>query len=304
MRLEQLRMLMLLVVVSCMLGCGGNSQSNDSKDPVATPQTDYTGISAPAAITSINAQALSAGALIGANAVGATRAPSSSSNSSGYIVDQQQGHINNNIFKLLAAFEKTGENYRTKAVKAAISTTDIAVPMAIIIKNSTILGDCGGEFTYTLNVAEDESFAGKFIFLNYCESGITRNGTYPVDGVYNLLTDEFEILNENITNLTIDAFTQTGDVSKDFTGAPPLTIISSDLFNKNNSTGKTYWVNDYLFNIIDIGTGLEINLNGDIMTLTMATLMFQRLFLYFLIIVLNGQVLESCFAWEQIQQQF
>jgi hypothetical protein len=213
------------------------------------------------AITANNAQPLAAGALMGANTTGAAQAPSSASIS---IDNQQQAIINKTLFKFLSAFANTDADYRTRVIKAASSTTANIQPMAIIKKTDSIIGDCGGgEFSYSLDVNDQTgSYTGTFVFNNFCSGGATRNGSYPVDGIYILLTDEFETLNENITNLTIDNFIQTGDVSTDFKGFPPLTVISSNLYNKNSSTGKTYWVNDYAFNVIDTGTGLEVSFNG------------------------------------------
>ncbi len=251
-KFESLDVFILLVIVLCISACGGNNQSNETRK--GTPPL-YTGISNPAPITANNAQALTTGAIIGANTVGSPISRISSSVSGETFESQEQSAINKNLLKFLFGFAKTVEIKSTKNIDEAISVA--------AIKNESILGDCGGEFSYKLNVNDiSGSFTGNFVFNNFCTAGTTINGSYPVDGVYVLLTDEFETINEHITNLTINNIVQTGEVSTDFRGYPPLISILSDLYNRNSSTGKTYWVNDYTISILDVGTGLEINLSG------------------------------------------
>lgn len=189
MRAGLLRVLMLLVVVSCISGCGGDSQSNETRKgpppPPPPPPPPYTGITDQAAITANNAQPLTTGAL--------------------------------NVTDTTIAVQAT----ISAAVQAAISPIVVSLPISNTTKSGSIVGDCGGEVSYTLTInGQTGSFSGNFSFESYCKGGVTLNGPCPVDGLYALLKDEFETLNMTLTNLASGDYTQTGDISIDYRDSP------------------------------------------------------------------------------------
>jgi hypothetical protein len=226
-RVRSLRVLMLLVIVSCISGCGGNSQSNETRKGTNTPPPPYTGVADAAAITANNAQTLTTGAVAGVDTTVATQTTVSF------------------------------------AVQAAISPLVVSLPIPDTTTNGSIAGGCGGNVSYTLTIdGQTGSFTGTFSFENYCQGGVTLiSGSCTVDGVYALLTDEFETIDMTLTNLALGDYTQTGDILTDYRNYPSSSIIA-DLYNKKFSNGKTYWVNNYTIEMLDIGTGDESNVTA------------------------------------------
>jgi hypothetical protein len=139
-KLEILRILMLLATLFCISGCGVDGDDSGSPSP-PTPPPAYTGITDPAPITANNAQALTTGALNGADTGIAFPVSDSSPDTT---VSQEEAPISGYLLRTIFAFKKTGEKYNTsKAIKALSSTVQIVKPSAVIKKPALFLVTVG-----------------------------------------------------------------------------------------------------------------------------------------------------------------
>jgi hypothetical protein len=132
---------------------------------------------------------------------------------------------------------------------------------AIIKKNGVIPGECSGNIEYKLIIDEKTgNFTGDFIFNDYCEAKTIVDGSVPIDGIFILDKNEFEILNINLTNLSFKNFViLNGDISIDYKGAPIETLILSNFLIKEKDKTEIHWIKEYLLNITDNDILFEIN---------------------------------------------
>lgn len=151
----------------------------------------------------------------------------------------------------------------TDALIIALVVNALKFPPTAIITSRTgsVSGDCGGELAYSLNISSQSgNFTGNFIFNSYCANEITINGPSAVNGIYILSSDEFEILNMNLNNISSGDYILNGLVEIDYRRYPKKIEIFADVYNKKISTGKTYWANDYTINIRKSGASNKLDL--------------------------------------------
>lgn len=151
------------------LGTGGD----DGGGGVA-PVT-YTGLEAQAAITSDNAKPLAEVAFLGVAA----------GTSFSVAVDQQ---VVQDETRAASVITITRMLYDTISSLNASNTLS-AMPTGWVETQPPIPGECGGTASGSLNVNEsDRTFSGSLAFSNFCNFGITMNGTVAFDGTCDAAT--------------------------------------------------------------------------------------------------------------------
>lgn len=130
-----------------------------------------------------------------------------------------------------------------------------------------VTGDCGGTATTTVNTNQTTgAFSGQTVFASFCSQGVTINGTMPFSGQVDLTQMVTTQLNLTLSNLGVSSTTESATLN----GSASFTL-ASDLSNEtdtlnyvltDNGTGKTYFVDHYVANIIYGATSSQTTLKG------------------------------------------
>jgi hypothetical protein len=233
-------------LISCG-GSGGGSDGNGGGAVGATP-ISYTGLTAQASISATNAADMTTGAVLGASVGAAVVASTDSENSAKPVVSHFY------VIDLPDLFRRSAESVNWQhAITIAATRTE----------SDTIAGECGGNLNYTITVEDITGvFTGIFTYSQFCESGITIDGTVDIDGSIDLVTNEFLIINFNFDNISSDEFVISGIISLNDTDAIS-SIITMDFLFKDIASNKVYWVNDYSLTITDINAAdTEVTITG------------------------------------------
>jgi hypothetical protein len=138
---------------------------------------------------------------------------------------------------------------------------------AIKTKSETVLGNCGGNFSYEISFDDQTGdFNGSFKFNDYCDDGVTITGGVSFYGQVDVNSPDYDLLtftfSFNSLSFTFgsDSFTLNGNISWDVTGSSATITITMLL--RDNSTGKVYWVQNYTLTLTE-GVGyVDIEVSG------------------------------------------
>ena len=250
-------LLMLAVVaVLAMVSCGGSGSSNNS--------SPYTGVRTAAVITQQNADNIVEQAYQGTDAASSFNlllSPSTEGVPSTTEANNAATAIRPKLLSLAKLFKNA-----TGSALAQQSQTNRS-PRAVVTESGTEYPPGGGSFTYTLSLDDQTGvFSGSLVFNN-CRGdfGEFISGTINVSGVYDINTDVFENINISTTGITISD----GYVSLSGSGSVIIVVnnpatITFDFYIRNNTTGKTVWVENFIINMTE-GIGfIEITVSGKI----------------------------------------
>jgi uncharacterized repeat protein (TIGR01451 family) len=214
-------------------GCGGGGGGGNGATGI-----QYTGLTTQATIDENNAEQLALGAYTGGD-IGTVM---------GGRAVVQTGEIDRSrTIALVEAIEKSILHIDLNA------SLDGASYRAIITDSGTILGNCGGSISYTVEINDvTGEFTGTFNFSNYCEDDVTLSGSSSISGIVDLVIGEFIQLSMSFDSLIVtvtgDTFTTKGNISYDDLQAP-LVHVDMDLLMRDNSTEKVYWSHNYYLRI-------------------------------------------------------
>ena len=132
---------------------------------------------------------------------------------------------------------------------------------AVETRSGTLLGDCGGSLSYSIDFIYESSFYdGSFSFGNYCDNGITISGETDFDGTYANASGEISTAYFSFTNLTDGEITWDGEISMDFLHQPTKAAFSA--YSKDSGSGQVYWIKDYAMNITEFAGYIELEISG------------------------------------------
>jgi len=158
------------------------------------------------------------------------------------------------------------------ASPAAATSRAVSNALYRATQTTSAQGTCGGSASYTATVNEQTGdFSMTFTFNSFCEpDGLTENvlnGSMTFSGNIDPTTQEM-----NHMTVSFGAITSTlSDGSEDITltGSISMTMsntntgtVTMNFVSRDNLTGKTYWVDNYVATSTDNGTYEEVTLSG------------------------------------------
>lgn len=229
----------ILPAVVLLGGCLGNSSSTTTA--AASTRISYSGVTAPASLSSTNAATLLAGAFQGGqagNAFGSTAA----------VADQPAPSESRTLL--------LSQGLLGIIRQANLSALNSAAAAVNNVSNQ-VSGNCGGQMAYT-GTADDASnqFYATFTFTNYCQDGTTFSGTATASGVIDSLLG-FSNLSLSFDALTVaslgDSFTANGyELITPTAGA--FTVKMNQLL-EDGATKRVYRFDQLVFTVQQ-GSGL------------------------------------------------
>lgn len=235
-----------LISVSC--GGGGGGTSNSSPPPIS-----YSGLTTQATISQDNATNISEEAY-----EGGTFAATLGTSVSVVLVPKEENRIGHSLpLELPQIFENSLNKINWESGKILAG--------AIISKNDTIPGNCGGSGSYSITVNDQTGdFTGQIIYNNYCEDNIIMSGGVGISGRININTLIFITLNFYFDGVTLTqggiSATIKGDVYTNVSGS--TVTVTENLLLKDNTTNKVYWCKDYSLTVIKGVNYKDFTLSG------------------------------------------
>lgn len=230
-----------------MYGCGGGGGDGGG----ASSGITYSGITSQATIDQTNATNIAEGAYEG-------------------------GQIGGSVGSLGAVQETKIDRPRclqlTQAIEKAIRQIDVHAPPRVVAsgatasESGTIPGACGGNASYTVQ-ADDTTgaFSGNFTFNNFCSEGTTLNGAATISGTININTEQLTQFTLTFQSLTgtigTDSLTLNGTLKYIFQGSTSFTA-TMEMRLRDNSTGKVYWVNNFVMTVSVASDYVQFGLSG------------------------------------------
>jgi hypothetical protein len=224
-----------------IIGSGGGGGGGGGISPSIT----YTGATGQANVTDTNAQALIAGAF---------QAGRSGSVVSGIgaVETGGDGHI---VYFRTLKLPQMLENVLLQVDPSSLSGGPIIG--ATQSETGSIPGPCGGTVSYTIQYNDQTGvFSGSFNFSNYCDSGVSISGKANVNGTVDLFFGTIETITMEFSNLSDGSSTMDGTIVMNFISVPMTTDF--DVLLKDNFTGKVYWARDYVLELTDYGSYVEV----------------------------------------------
>jgi len=247
-------LIVVLFVSGFVISCGGGSGGGGG----VTPSIPYSGINTAAFITSENAINLATGAYYGRSLFGSAGGTEPmSAESSNYLTNMDSP----NYTRLSSRLVK-----QTTAEHLSALTPAKAVPLGNV--DDKIYGDCGGYADMSGSVKNNGNFNVNITYWDYSDdcvlykSGRTNESGNidPYSYNYTYITITYEALKFMVGGASI---TQSGTWSIDYRQYPLKETM--DIVTRDDTTGKTYWMSDY---ILLTTTGSEGSRNFDNMTIT------------------------------------
>jgi len=121
---------------------------------------------------------------------------------------------------------------------------------AVITESDSINGSCGGNFSYTLT-GDDQTgnFNGGLTFNNFCEEGITANGSIDLSGNINLNTNEISYFEMTFTNINMTSGQKSISLngSMDFNLQSSPIVMTFSFTYKDNNLNKTFKYENFAY---------------------------------------------------------
>jgi hypothetical protein len=252
--LKWMFLLCWVVAFLSVVGCGGSGGGDDGGGGTP-PGLTYSGVTTKAAVTAENAQTLASNALdtgsggAGFSGVAALDTASNEENGRGRPFFMGLAMVMESAVAKMDRQSAAGQN----------------PPLAVQSDADTCPGSCGGSYSYNIQVDTDTGvFSGTLAFNEYCESGITLNGSTSFSGVVNVSLRQVESCTLSFNSITgtsgSESATMGGQVYIVVSGA--TTMITMDMMVRDNSDGRVCKIENYQMDITDRGTYAEMTVNG------------------------------------------
>jgi hypothetical protein len=256
MKPRKLIALFILLILTLPCTYGGcvvifSSGDTDRDDEITDNDSSggFIGVTSQAAVTPMNAETLAAGAFTGGRTSVASQ--NSESNRSSDLIPTNAGRPLRFPLVLADALR------RIELDSARILYSETTV----INENGEIEGDCGGDFTYELNLNKvSEKFSGNLSFRDYCDDGIRISGETDVDGSFEVSSGAFNTATFSFDSLSDGFHTLDGEIALDFADIPIL--VSFTAYSTDEHTGQVYWIRDYSLNLFELAGRIEIDIFG------------------------------------------
>jgi hypothetical protein len=249
------KVLLVLVMGIGLFSITGTSNYLDSDEEVGDLDTSgYTGKTSQARITAANAENLTVGVYL-------------------------KGLNGSAIGRIAAEGEALPPAEAPPAMSVAsvarrlvdtVARLDLAAPTeaerasALISKDGTEYGNCGGSVSYDAEFADiTGTFTGDIVFRDYCENGVTIAGDAIMVGDADVNGDELEVdisFTELLVRSAGESATVNGVLSATYDD--PVITADIDMLTRDNRTGKLYWVENAFMSLVERDDHIEYDING------------------------------------------
>jgi hypothetical protein len=242
----------LILSIVCILGlvaCGGGGGEGDFMPAEPTGLT-YTGVTSPAVIDSNNAAELASDAFIGGETGSNLGMFSSVANAQPNIVRKIK------LYEVIQTFDGALHKIDFNSHRGDL--------LAVRTEEDTVIGDCGGVASYTLEMDDSNgSFTGSMTFNDYCNRNTVISGTAGFYGQVTVGASDFLDFNLSIDKVNLASGDQSyvidGHVSVD--ASRPASTVSVDMLMEDSS-GEVFWVKDYTLAIFEGVDYADIEVSG------------------------------------------
>jgi len=234
----------LILAVCLTAGCGGGGGGG------SVSGLSYTGLTSQAAIDNNNAETIAIQVYQAGDMSSTLTAPMGDSATPAAAAHSPK----------VAALVRTLKSVVDQAAAASAGSVSAmsrsgAAPMAEVPYNDTIYDGLGGSATVSL-VLDDATgyFTGAFVFQDWhADANTVMSGTTTVAGYIDLLTGGFTDISYSFASFTISdgggSVTVAGTV--ELVNNPPNAIATVNLVFRDNVTGKTVWIRDYILSMLE-----------------------------------------------------
>jgi hypothetical protein len=250
-----------VILAGCSGGGGGSAKSGNLVDP----SSSFKGSTTKAVPAAENAEDLAMG---GFNCTSIATSIHGVAKASGSNTTKVTGNR-----PVLAAAQILKQSVRRmrlpqKATLLRKQPTAAFVPNNIV-RTSTyqLQGDSGGTASYSLETNDlTGSFFGTIVFQSFASGGVVVDGTADVLGTFDVNRQEFSRFTLSFRSLTFssDGFTVslTGSLSWGFNFSSNTETLSMNMVLLDQTTGKTYWYNNYELVTVYSGSILTQTISG------------------------------------------
>jgi len=243
---RELSMCFMLVFIPVLIASCGGGDGNGG-----TPVVTYTGKTSQALITNSSAEAIAAAAF-------------------------ENGEAGGNITEMMDMVPMGGASLSLGGALPgpAGKAVNRALPggMPRYTDSGTVPGDCGGQTDYSVTVNESTGdFTMSLTFKSFCEPEyavqMIMDGSVVFTGKVNLDMRYLEHMTATFGYLT----SRLSDNSENISGSGTITMtmtdsssgtMTMDFVTRDNITGKTYRVNNYVVTITNFGSYEEISITS------------------------------------------
>jgi hypothetical protein len=244
---------MMFCIVMLGFGCGGNSCSVSVTDSGIT----YDGRSTQALIDDTNAVEISTGS-ISDGLTGATASDLKTLSAEAPAAQKQFAALK--ISRILAA-----ASWKATIEENSKQLEGMVTPTAVKSGRNTQLGTCGGSATTNITVDDQTGeFTGSIYFNDLCDEDILLDGDVDIEGKIDLVTLEpvnlnmaFKILSCSYEN---ESVAMNGEIGISMDG--DNSDLSMDFYVKDNTNNKVFHIEDYLFEVTEHDTYIEVTVTG------------------------------------------
>ncbi len=239
--------IMICFILSMITGCGGGSSGDgDSVDAV------YTGLTSQAVFDDTNAQQIVEEAYLSGSSSSSLTIPFSSTNSA---------PLERNDIPLSWYLARFAEDLAQQL--ATLDGARVPSAMSAVDQKDFYTEDgYGGSISGTLSIdKETGDFSGSFTYNSYSLAGVVSDGEVTVEG--HSSTSGMTLL-MNFSSFTVSY----GGVSQTMNGTASLSAsvgslaLMMNIVTQDNTTGKTYWMQDYRIDVVEYDDRDEVSISG------------------------------------------
>ncbi|MBN2298816.1 MAG: hypothetical protein JXM72_09485 [Deltaproteobacteria bacterium] len=244
--------IMLILLLVAVPSCSKNSSGDYFLPIFAEEDIEYSGSTEAAALNKDNAQIILEEAFLGGSAGSGIVSPISTVAAGGYYgYSPSPAQYFRKTFDLLVQ-EIT-----------SIDQQDLpAITSEVISQPIDIDGPCGGNCSGNLSIDDETGdVSGKLRYNDYCDMEIISDGRISIQGNINLTSVNLDMV---FTNFSVsyegNSQTMSGTVSMESsTGSSYMTM---NVCVRDDSSGRTCWMSDYVMYVIEYDTYDEISVSG------------------------------------------
>ena len=233
----------------CVVVYSSGDIDHEEEKTVDETTGGFIGVASQAAITPMNAEALTLGALAGAPT---SVAPKSVK------LNHRPKDAQIDVFRPLRlplVLKNSLDHIKINPAVLIFNRKDVTT------QSDNSAGTCGGDFLYSLNLNRiTQKFSGSIVFNDYCDDGVIISGAAEVAGTFKIRTGNFETATFSFEDLSVDATTIDGEMSIDFSDSPIFATFTAD--SKNEPNGPIYRMKDYSINLFQYAGHVAIEIFG------------------------------------------
>jgi len=246
--------IILILVPWAVCSCSKGSSGDYFLPITAEEELEYSGLTDPSALDRNNAQIILEEAFMGGTASAGMASPLGSVSADRYhglsISPAQYAE------KILELIEQAIDSMYQQLAPTGTS--------AVISQPIDMDGPCGGTCTGTLSIDDETGdLSGTLRYNDYCDAGITLDGRVSLTGTIDLFTGDMD-MTMVFSNYSVEfegvSQTMSGTVS--LIALTDSSCLTMNIFVRDDSSGRTCWMRDYLMDVLEYSTYDELSVSG------------------------------------------